>query len=498
MDNRLRETLGRREFAVTVEVVTPERVKPLEPALGPALELARALADDGRVAGLSVTDRVKSDDDHDPVSVAATLAQASGKAPIVHLSGKDRISADLARSLGRMAAAGLENVLCISGDRLKAPPVDRPVRYLDSVNAVHLARQLLPGAFVAAGVSPFKYTEEETETQYLKMAKKHAAGAEYVITQVGWDMRKLEELVRVRAARGLGQPAVANLMVLPLGAARFIHKGSVPGVAVTDDLLALVEAAAQAPDKGKGARLRRLALQTVGAERMGYAGVQLSGLTTYEDVRRTLELVAEWRASLPTLADFWRAWEADTRLPDGRPARLHPEPAYFALDAQSGACAPPAGRGAWARYWALELLDRAVFHHASPVHLLLRPLARRVRPDSAVARWLEGAERAVKEGPFGCQLCGFCRLPETLYVCPETCPKGLANGPCGGSTGNLCEFGDRECVHSVRYRIAKATGTLSRLERTLIPPVPEPRGGSPWLNHFAGRTPEVERLPDRR
>jgi hypothetical protein len=43
----------------------------------------------------------------------------------------------------------------------------------------------------------------------------------------------------------------------------------------------------------------------------------------------------------------------------------------------------------------------------------------------------------------------------------------------------------------VRYRIAKAAGQLGRLERTLIPPVPEPRGGSSWVNHFAGRSPAV-------
>jgi methylenetetrahydrofolate reductase (NADPH) len=98
-------------------------------------------------------------------------------------------------------------------------------------------------------------------------------------------------------------------------------------------------------------------------------------------------------------------------------------------------------------------------------------------------------ERRIKEPLFGCRMCGFCRLPETFYVCPETCPKGLANGPCGGSTNNRCEAGHQECVHSVRYRLAKALGHLERLERELIPPVPEPRGGSSWVRHFAGAGP---------
>lgn len=60
-------------------------------------------------------------------------------------------------------------------------------------------------------------------------------------------------------------------------------------------------------------------------------------------------------------------------------------------------------------------------------------------------------------------------MQDTLYVCPETCPKGLANGPCGGTRLNRCEFADRECVHSVKYRIAKFANQLPVLAQTLIP-----------------------------
>lgn len=41
---------------------------------------------------------------------------------------------------------------------------------------------------------------------------------------------------------------------------------------------------------------------------------------------------------------------------------------------------------------------------------------------------------SIKHGVVGCESCGQCRLGDTLYICPETCPKGLANGPCGGTT----------------------------------------------------------------
>lgn len=32
-----------------------------------------------------------------------------------------------------------------------------------------------------------------------------------------------------------------------------------------------------------------------------------------------------------------------------------------------------------------------------------------------------------------CRGCPECRSPSTAFVCPETCPKGMANGPCGAS-----------------------------------------------------------------
>lgn len=488
MENRLREALQGGRFAITVEIVPASRDRAFEESLRPALTLAVALADEPRLAGLSVTDRVRSDDDHDPVRVAAALARASGIVPVVHLSGKDREPGHLAFSLGALAEAGIDNILCVTGDRLKAAPADRPARYVDSTDAVRLARRLYPSALIAAGVSPFKYTEEESLNQYFKMAKKHAAGADYMVSQIGWDMRKLAELIRYRRERGLGQPVMANLMQLPAGVARRMHKGGVPGVVVTDDLLAVVEFEAQAPDKGRAARLGRLALQIVGAERLGYAGVQLSGLASAEDVRRALDLAGEWSSRLPTPDEWWIAWDALMRLPTGGSARLDPAPGYFLFDtgARAGAAETPSVP-VRRRYAMLRAVHGALFHPASPVFRLLGPLARRVPADSRLAGWIERLERLIKEPLVGCQMCGDCRLPDTFYVCPETCPKGLASGPCGGSSGNVCEAGGRECVHSAMYRLAKAAGRLDALEHALVLPVPEPRGGSSWLNHFAGR-----------
>ena len=90
-----------------------------------------------------------------------------------------------------------------------------------------------------------------------------------------------------------------------------------------------------------------------------------------------------------------------------------------------------------------------------------------------------------KHGVVGCESCGQCRLADTLYICPETCPKGLANGPCGGTTLARCEFGDRECIHSVKARLAEQTNQIAILKERLIDTVPiELRGTSSWVNCF--------------
>lgn len=98
---------------------------------------------------------------------------------------------------------------------------------------------------------------------------------------------------------------------------------------------------------------------------------------------------------------------------------------------------------------------------------------------------------------MGCDTCGQCRLVETLYVCPETCPKGLANGPCGGTKLNRCEFGDRECIHNVKYRVARSMNLQSVLTRQLIPAVnEEQRHQSSWPGWFKSMRKHMTKKPD--
>jgi methylenetetrahydrofolate reductase (NADPH) len=511
-DNVLRRRVGRRQFVASIEFVTPEAHEPFETASAPLTELAERIKADPRFDTIALTDRVKSDDDHDPVRMGAHVAEACGKTPIVHLSGKDRDAGRVAESLRRMRESGLENVLVVTGDKVRTSPTDRQVRYYDSVNMVAQVRATREDAFIAAAVSPFKYREEESMNQYLKMAKKEHAGADCFITQVGWDMLKFKELMAYRRRSGLAAPVMAGVMLLTVARARYIRTNKLAGITITDELQARLEEEAKQPDKGVGAAYRRLALQIVGLKRLGFAGFQLTGMHQFEKLDKLFRQIDGLERGLATEGAWWDAWWHALRSDRGTTATA-PRPYYLfkELAEPGGWGVPPdqltfrdldqpeAPSAELRKFRRLDRLDRLVFKEGSPGAALLKPLARLVPSESALERGLHWLERTVKEPALGCQTCGFCRLPYTAYVCPETCPKGLANGPCGGTTGNICEFGDRECIHNVKYRVARDTGRLAELEEVLIPAVAAAkRDTCSWTNHFRGDDPTVIRLTDIR
>lgn len=86
-------------------------------------------------------------------------------------------------------------------------------------------------------------------------------------------------------------------------------------------------------------------------------------------------------------------------------------------------------------------------------------------------RLLAATERVVKGPLFGCRMCGNCLLQETAFICPMECPKGLRNGPCGGSTPEKCYVDDsRPCVW---YAIFEKSFRMKRQEKLMevLPPL---------------------------
>jgi ferredoxin len=66
-----------------------------------------------------------------------------------------------------------------------------------------------------------------------------------------------------------------------------------------------------------------------------------------------------------------------------------------------------------------------------------------------------------------CQACAQCVLGETGGICPITiCPKGLLNGPCGGTNDGKCEVDkNKDCAWTLIYRRLEKQGRLENIKK---------------------------------
>ncbi len=73
--------------------------------------------------------------------------------------------------------------------------------------------------------------------------------------------------------------------------------------------------------------------------------------------------------------------------------------------------------------------------------------------------------------PQLCEMCGACNVQEFGGICPKAnCPKGLLNGPCGGSMLGKCEVEpEKDCAWELIYRQLEKIDRLELLEKVIEP-----------------------------
>lgn len=491
--NRIAAALRSRAFFWTIEFVVSARHEPAQERI----VLDKFVCELGarpEIAGFSITDRVTGDDDPDPVAVGAEVAARTGMQPLIHWSGKGRVAPDLEASIERMQARGLQNVLFVTGDKLRSPGRHGRDRYLESVNAVYIARRRMKGLTAAVALNPFKYREAESMAQYLKLSKKVTAGADFVITQIGFDPTKHEEALFWMHANRCRVPVVANLIALNAARARYIRRHKLAGVYISDDLAELLEheSASLSAEEASARVMRRMALQIQKLFYSGYSGIQATGLHSVEkllQLRHAVDTVEREVTDRLTWDEAWREALSFGRSGSIRVAGLTPPGAWYMTN-RAGTEKPN-----WRDRTNNRIMRRlhgSMFESGLGARLMRR-LLNGVRRGDRVDRGLTKLERAIKGPLVGCEACGTCRLAVMQYLCPETCPKGLANGACGGTELDRCEFGDRECVHSRRYRLARDSGELEEMSELLIEDVPESsRGTSSWPPYLRDGAPVLD------
>jgi len=322
--------------------------------------------------------------------------------------------------------------------------------------------------WMAVAVSPFKYSEADCAYQYLKLEKKIAAGPDYAVTQLGYDVRKFRELKRYLEERGSRFPLLGNVYVLSAKAAEKMSKGEPPGCWVSPELLETMRTETKASDAGRAARLERAARMVAILRGLGYAGAYLGGDHRADHIRWIIKRSEALAPKLEELAEefsyapqkgfyFYQTPPGPAKSPGLVPKILDTLGKTFHVDRE--------GRLRDFLTGVFQWLDK-------------RPLA---------ARGLERVEHAIKSPLFGCEACGNCVLGQMEYVCPQTCPKHMRNGPCGGTLNGRCEVVDKPCIWVGVYDRAKAAQRVDDLRVYIPPPNPALRGTSSWLNFFLGR-----------
>jgi len=506
--NALREGLDGGEFIVTLEFCLPEAGTDL----ADLYDLAEFAGEDRRIHAIALTDRVTSEADYDPVEVAGEVMRRSGKVPLVHLSGKDRTLEDLADRLQRCQEEGFENVLCLTGDMPRpANPGDviEPEKgYVDSVQGADLARRWWEGFTVGAAVSTFKYTEEEVLPQYMKMAKKLAFGADVIFNQVGYDLRKTQELPLWLQQAGLAHvKTIAAMYWLTPGFAKFANAGNVPGVIISDEAVLRIGEIAKESDKGLGRRREMMALQIALCRLFGYSGVHIGGFKKAGSIKAILDQADALLRDQGDVVALWQKWCSHWQLADAdRMAELGVSDGFYFFEAgQHGLNSDrPRPLAEPIRQPLRDKLLRGMhdlfFTEGTRGYRWFMGSVRAIGALPGGAAALKLLEAATKKPIVGCEACGSCSMPETEYVCVEhDCAKTLPNGPCGGSDNTQCEVHkDRTCAWVKIYQRARAAGTWPELQERFVPAKDRSlRDTCSWLNMARGLDHRSVAIADR-
>jgi methylenetetrahydrofolate reductase (NADPH) len=493
-------------FVVAAEIVTSRGVISAEGG-GKVLRLARQLAADPRVHVLSITDNPGGHAMFSPDALGTDLI-SRGQEVIIHLACKDWNRNALESRGWQLSSQGFHNVLALSGDYpvMGHRGLAAPVFDIDSVGLLSLFSEMNAGLrdtrkpdtrldrtdfFLGCVVTNHKRLEREVMPQYFKLRKKAQAGARLVINQIGWDVRKDDELLRWIRREGLGLRALANVFLLSRASARAFRRGVIPGVIVTDELLALAEKHAASEDKGRSFFVDLAARHVAVARGLGFDGVYLGGHMPAETFGEILDLARSFGP------DAWKELARELQFP------FEDEFYFFERDPETGLSSDDVSRAYLEsrrqrrtdlrvplKYRVSRRMHETVFASDAPLFPAARALYRGVeKAPGPVRRTAHALEQAAKVPLFGCRDCGDCSLPEIAYVCPESqCAKNQRNGPCGGTREGLCEVYDTECIWSQAYERLKAYGEEeSMLDGPVVVKDNALARTSAWANTFLGR-----------
>ncbi|MBM3571562.1 MAG: methylenetetrahydrofolate reductase [Alphaproteobacteria bacterium] len=255
---RLERVLRAGRFAVTAELNPPDSADPQD-----VYERARPLSE--VCDAINATDASGAHCHMSSIAICALLTRA-GYAPVLQISCRDRNRIAIQGDVLGAAAMGVANILCLTGDGVQAGdhPQAKPVFDFDSMSllaAIETMRKhghflsgrkltTRPAVFLGAAENPFA---PPLNFRPLRLAKKVAAGAQFIQTQYCFDLAVFERFMARVRDMGLHQKVFILAGVGPLASARAARwmREHVPGVHIPEHVIKRMEGAQNQKREGR-------------------------------------------------------------------------------------------------------------------------------------------------------------------------------------------------------------------------------------------------------
>jgi methylenetetrahydrofolate reductase (NADPH) len=260
----------------------------------------RARVFDGCVDGINATDGSGANCHMSSLAVCALLTRV-GYAPVMQISCRDKNRIAIQGDILGGAAMGVCNLLCLSGDGVQSGdhPQAKPVFDLDCMSLLQIARMLrdekrfqsgrkltyAPRVFLGAAENPFA---PPMQWRADRLAKKVAAGAQFIQTQYCFDVPKMREFMAHIRDLGLLDQVFVLAGVGPLRSAKTAQwmRAHVAGTHIPE---AVIQRLSGAQDQAREGRNLCIDLIHQLAEIPGIHGVHVMAYRQEESVAEVIE-----------------------------------------------------------------------------------------------------------------------------------------------------------------------------------------------------------------
>ena len=254
MTSNLRRAAQNKDFLITAEVTPPKGGNPQR-----MLEVAEKLK--GRVHAVNITDGSRAVLRMSSLAASVLLLQ-NGIEPVCQVACRDRNAIGLQADLMGDHALGINNILALTGDPVKAGdhPQAKSVFDFESVRLLKVISKLNNGVdfndkplpdeatdlFVGAAVDPQLKSWSGLQKRF---ERKLEAGAQFFQSQLITDFDRLDKFM-TQVAAGTDKPILAGIFLLKSAKnANFINR-YVPGVNIPQETIDRLAAAADPLQEG--------------------------------------------------------------------------------------------------------------------------------------------------------------------------------------------------------------------------------------------------------